>query len=619
MKESLRLLGPAASHDSARKYLGRYWGPAPCAIFPTTSSKKPVRNTSDYLYALDPKMIKIRLTLMKWFNENHKVDETGTGYAGPSGVASNASALSAMAGWPMRPTPIPLLNNTKFLASLGVAELIPAKYVPMLDEVCRLFFGSHRPETLRIRRDGSTGFPYFTTNVEHKKKAVMSIFDNVDDFLNLVTSDNPDDLLEALKRYHFVYLYAIFRRLQADSLNGDGTPKQRTAPTAAEARSGDYSGKTYADKTVRIDGHVIPDSFGMRARDVFGFNGPGNYFMTGVFGCWRSVYMERFAFTYKTRDREDKKAKTAGFAYSSGADVKTMDKTIPKDFFDRVCDNLAKYCDPRFAKFVRRALSAPYVVSDFDKDDESFEPLFGGSPFDPKSWTNNCVGLPSGIACNPDMGKLWMTFVYVCRLFDIGVLRAIRDIEPFLQGKNRDHALLDSSDDAVFLSNSSTAIQAWENHKSELAVIGPEHPTLYLGDVFTIDARGQRDVVPNIVTYMVNLLCREDSIDKKKIQVVANGYMARNQVYRSAPLFGEVNDMVRRTVRDVAGFNIDNIYGSLASRTRFTFEEAILQTKPQAVYYLLDLEKVHPDILDELLTSIQPELFYDKIAHLFKS
>lgn len=621
MRNSVKTLGPLAATAGAKRYLNAYWGPTRCAVLPTTLSLNPRPGSSDFLYALDAPYLAAKKELREWFDSTYKVDTLPNGYAGPTAVAMTASALTATPGYPMNPNPIPLVNNSVFLQSLGISEELPARSIPIFRELFRLFFSGVRPEDLRIKRDGTTAFPYFLKNIGYKKDAVIKIMANVDHFLDLVTSDEPADLKRALDEYGFCYLYAIYRRMQPDSLKEDGSPKERTAPTEEEARSGSYAGKTFADKTVYNDaGQAVPGAFGMRVRDVFAFNGPGNYFMSAVFGGWRSVYMDRFSFTYKTRGREDKLEKASGYKYSTGADVKTMDKTIPKAFFDLLEEELAKYVDPRFAKFVRRALRAPYVSSNPWADTpESYEPLFGGDPTDPRTWEGNCVGLPSGIACNPDCGKLWMSGVYLTRLFDIQALTEVSEIEPFLEGKNVDHAMMDSADDVGFLSNHSWAIERWEAHESEMAVIGPERPFLYLGDVFAQNRRGQLMVVANITTYLINSLCKEQSIDKKPIRNIAAGHIARAHVYSSAPLFPEVSQKMNEVIRKHCGVNIDTLYRSIAGSMEVNDVDALFRLNPDVIHYRVDPGDVTPALLDEEIATIPKTEFWSKISHLYRS
>lgn len=141
MKASLQALGPVATTVGAVRYLKRYWGPQPCAIFPANAKPNPVKGSADYIYAMDPRMIALRNDLREWFDKNHPVDYDDSGYAGPSGIAANASALTAMSGVPMMPTPIPISNNAKFLASLKIDEMLPTRSLPILDELMRLFSG----------------------------------------------------------------------------------------------------------------------------------------------------------------------------------------------------------------------------------------------------------------------------------------------------------------------------------------------------------------------------------------------------------------------------------------------------------------------------------------------
>ena len=613
------------AQPGAKRWLSRPRGPKANAVFLATYSVEPKARTSDFIYSLDPRMLRLTEALRQRCNDSFPKDVLPSGFGGPTAVPGDFNALLNVSGYGMNPLPIPISNNASLIEANGLVADIRPQDLPWLNELVRLFFGHAVPADLHIRKEASTGFPYFTNDNTYKKLATLKILRNVDDFLKLATG-KESDLREALNVYHTLNLFAIQERQQPNAITEkDGVlkSKDRTAPTEREAREGSYAGKTNADMTVRDDrGEVVEGHFAMRRRDVFGLNGPLNYALTAIIGCFREVYLNRFNFTYKTRDRADKKSKISKYKYTVGSDVKTMDKMIPKWFLDRVLAELSKYLDERVVEVMRRAYQAPYVApSPWVVTPAGYNPVFGGDPLKPENMKQH-VGLPSGVAFNPDWGKLWMTFCYVVMYKDVGALHKPGDLEPFLRGLNPNHALLDMSDDATFLTNSAVMAERFAKAKSPYVVLEQETPVIYLGDVFC-EVAGEREVFANPLTYLVNMCCREDSIDKiaRSKDAVINyceGYLARFQTYSGTPIFREMNAIFEEEARKHLGINPTLIARSLAKRQKFNDIDSMVKANPHVLHYKVDPKTVSPEVLDEVVSTIPAGDFFNYIRHLFK-
>lgn len=404
------------SQPGAKRWLNRNRAQRPNAIFPTTLKvgDDVVRGSSDFVYSMDRPMLDLTERLGDRMTKEFPVDLLENGFAGRTAVGNTWHALRNVSGIGMNPLPIPVTNNAELISANELAETIRPKDLPWFNKIMDLFFGHAAPASLYIRKDGSTSFPFFTTDIVYKKGWTMKAFMNIDDYLNKAVGGRTH-LKAWLQDYHSVYLYAIHERQQPNAVTfADGVfaSKPRTAPTPDEARSGSYAGKTYADMSIKDrNGNVIEGHFAMRRRDVFGANGIANYVLTGIIGCFRAVYLERFAFTFKSRDRHDKARKSAAYRYIVGSDVKTMDKMCPQWFADHVFGRLPKYLDERVVTMMQRLFAAPYVCpppwTDLTGPDDprlkDYEPVFGGDPLDPANLKQN-VGLPSGVAFNPDWG-----------------------------------------------------------------------------------------------------------------------------------------------------------------------------------------------------------------------
>jgi len=605
----------------AKRYVARKQVQKANALIPLTYSDRPeAGNREHFIYADDRRCLNITEELATVLNREFPVDVLPSGFAGPTAVPSDFNKLLNVSGCGADPLPIPVYNNDKFVKSLNLASSIRPMDVPWFKELVRLFFGAATPADLHIRIAASTGFPWFTNDNQYKKLSTLKCLHNIDDWLSKMTGKSAD-LADALNDYHSIYLYAIQKRQQPDSItnvNGVLTPKPRAVPTEDQARSGDYEGKQFADKSVHdYQGNLIEGHFAMRQRTVFGMSGVPNYVMTAVMGCFREVYLNRFSFTYKTRDDNDKERKISKYKFTVGSDVKSMDTSVPQWFFNDLYEELSKYWDERLIIVLKRMMKAPYVVpSPWIKTPEDYNPVFGPSPLQAEKF-DAAVGLPSGVFINPDIGKLWMTFVYVILFRDSGALTQVSDIESFLQGNNSNHALLDMSDDATMLTNSASVRDRLLEAKSPYAVLEPETPVLFLGSVFC-EVDGVKRSFPNPVTYVVNMLAREDSIDRLNPVNYAEGVLARHQQYSRTPIFRDINQITEEIIRKHTGVNPYLMARSMAKRQRFNDLDALVIANPHYLNYRVDPATVSKEVLDEIVATIPASDFFDKIRHLFK-
>jgi hypothetical protein len=522
----------------------------------------------------------------------------------------------------MDPLPLPVFNNMKRVEQQGLRTTLDPRDRPWVNEVIRLFFGAAAPCNLHIRKKASSGEPFFTNDIQYKKLGTLKILKNFDNYLSLTTTNSKSDLEKAFIDYHSLFIFSINERQQPNAVvkakDGTFSSKPRYFPTIEEAISGNYIERLVADMTVTDPGGVrIPGHFAMRRRPVFGYCALPNYAMTAVMGCHRKVYLDRFAFTYKARDDRDKEDKISRFKYTVGSDVKTMDQLVPAWFFDTLYEELHKYWDDRLVLLLQRMMQSPYIVPPpWRNTPDDYNPVFGGSPLDPTNFKSR-VGLPSGIFINPDIGKLWMTIVYLLLFRDSGALTTIGEIEPFLQGKNPNHALLDMSDDACMLTNVSSVRDRLADAKSPYAGLQPETPVVFLGSVFC-ERDGRKVSVPNPVTYLVNALVREDSIDRIDPVRHAEGVLARMQQYSSTPVFRDLNQVYENAVRKHLGVSPTLIARQMAKRQAFSDMDALVIANPHYLHYRVDAADVSPEVLDSLVATIPHEDFYDDIRHLFK-
>jgi hypothetical protein len=607
----------------AKRWLARSNQPKPNALLPLTYQdrvRQHAMRSDQFAYADDPRVLNLTERLAMRLTEEFPQDKLSSGFAGSSAVPGDFYSVLSVSGYGADPLPLPLMDNTEFIKSLGLVSDIRPADVPWLKELIRLFFGHVAPADLHIRKKASTSFLYFTTDNQYKKLATLKCLKNCDEYLSLLSGKRAD-MVKALDDYHSILISALHRRQQPTKVmkseDGSFKAKERMAPTEQEARTGSVKASITSDFSVRDNaGNVISNHFAMRQRTVWGMCGIPNYFMTAIMGCVRAVYANRFSFTYKTKGWQDKEERIAKYKYVVGSDVKNMDTTLPRWFFDFLLNELTNYWDERLVKVLERMFRASYVAAPPWRDTPAdYNPVFGPDPLDGHAEIN--AGLSSGIFINPDVGKLWMTFVYLMLYKDLGALISPADIEPFLQGKNHDHALLDMSDDATLMTNSPIVRDGLMRAKSPYAVLEPETPVIFLGDVFAMEGNRKR-AYPNPITYIVNSLAREDSIDRIDPISYSEGVLARHQQYARTPIFRDLNRIYEEEVRSALGVNPYLIARTVARRQRFEEIDALVIANPHYLHYRVDPKEVSPEVLDEIVATIPASDFFNDIRHLFK-
>lgn len=611
---------PFFKASSAKTWLTRSRGPRPGNIFPSGLSGRRLEEGGTFVTSLDPAYLAFTAELAERASKEFPTDVLPSGHAGPSGVPGDFSAILSVTRYGMDPLPIPFTDNASFLDSVGKAEGSPiatrmiAKDRPWFDAIMDALFGYAAPTDLHIRKEGSTSFPSFTKDNQEKKFAALHALRESETFLALATSKETSGLVRLLNEYHTCFLTAIHERQQPDSWS-NGKPKPRTAPTEEEARNGTYTGKHIADKRVfDANGNEIEGHAAMRRRDVFGSSGPMNYWMSAIMNCYKSVFMKRFAFTYMTSTATNKEEKLGRFAYVVGSDVKTMDKTIPRWFADDFFDRMTMYLDERAVEVMRRAFRAPFVApSPWRATPAEYNPCFGGSPFDSRSFVLH-PGLPSGVAYNPIFGRVWMTFVYVTCARDLGVLSSPAQVPAFLEGK-LSTVLLDAADDAAWGTNDPVIAQRLRDLRSPYAILEPETPLIYLGDVFCL-VGGKLRAYPNPNTYLSNILAREDSITDPYRW--AEGIVLRQRLYSAMPVYRELNALYEATARKHLGFNPNMLAASFSGRQGGSTIDAMVLDNPAVLHYKVDPSTVSPAVLDSVVATIPHGDWFDSVKHLFR-
>lgn len=585
------------------------------------------------IIAADPRMLSLRRELALELSNLLPVDVRPSGLAGPSAVVRDFWRLHNQPGFYMSPMTIPPVSNEPLRAELKLASgFVSSRHESIAKDLAKAMFGRISPAPLRIRKAASTGFPHFTTDIVVKKRILLEqIFPNVDHFLSLFQLGKTEELAS---QFEVVVAGYIGRRTQPDKVvhreDGSFAAKPREVNSPEYARSGGATGRRFeADKSVTLAGNVVPDMFAMRQRTVYGLPFGPNYLTTALFTPMRAHYLNEYAFTWKHRGASDLTEKASRFTFALGTDVKQFDQSVPTWMLDFIVNSLP-LADSAKA-LLQSLLHAPYFQPNpWLGATELFDPWFG-DPGDASTWKLD-VGLPSGVGPNPDIGKFCMTFAYLAFLDDLTQQVAGR-VGEILRGKDSRMALLDASDDAVLLFNDEPLYLAAKQRvdagtASPYFAVEPEIGVVFLGNVLC-DAENGRKFVPNIETWVVNMLVPEHPLPARfgtgrgHREYAPIGYMERNKLYSDAPKFEEVYSCYDRLHRHHFDMGADAPWLAASRRLKLpdlgNLSAADLEAllNPGALYYKVDPKDVSPLVLDELVASIPFDVYWPMIGHLY--
>lgn len=560
-----------------------------------------------------------------------KVSIDSTGVLGPEAVPGDFHTLRTVAGYRMNPISVPPMSNEPIRRGLGLAEgFITERDARIFDELVKLMFSRAVPAKLPIRREASTGAPDFVNDIVKKHREIRHALINIDEYLDLVASGN---LLDLFVEFNSPIVHTTGERNQADKFelrNGVLVSKDREINDELAARTSFEQGhRGPADKRVIIDGTHVEGHAATRRRTVFGTSFVPNYLCAALCASWRAVYLEDFEFTWKHREPAQILGKMKRYSHQVGFDVKQFDQTVPTFLINRMLTELEHYLDPRAVELIRLLFKAPYMVPypwmAGSSDDKPFNPLFGDDPFDVASFTME-LGLPSGIAINPDTGKLMMVFQYLVILdrYFGDVLEV--GIDVILRGQHSRYAMLNMGDDCVLLAEDAGFAKWFEAGNFSVPMnyffVEPERPISFLGNVPYRDDKGELQLAPNVISYLVNWLVPEHGIDSRTRQFFwAIGERERRVHYSIAPLYPLVKDTFEEVYRSVCGFSpsavAEEAFQQQRRFTNLSTWDALILQNPDYLHYKVDESQITPEILDIIVTSLDADEVWTSTRHLF--
>lgn len=583
----------------------------------------------------DPRFVRFQTEIPDVLNAEFPIDVRDDGFAGPSAIISDFHALRNRAGCFMNPISIPMKSNSFLQEDLNLAPgFLTERDAQIFKDLHQYMFRTIVPSSMSIRKTASSGAPFFTASLEVKKLALALFNTYSSKILANFGAGRLEQNFDDYELFHATYMGV---RTQPDSVivTGDKiTAKAREVNDEIFARTAGKQGRRFtADKSVRDrDGNVIPGIFAMRRRSVYAYPSAQNYWLTQFFAPLRAFYLNDAAFTYKHRHPEEIAEKLRGFRSVRGYDVKQFDQSIQSWILDAFVDHFTGFIKEEVLFFFRKLLSQPIYAphpevvnaAGYDKEPFKYNPCFG-DPFDLSTFDRD-VGLPSGIGPNPDMGKFFMTFAYLC-LFDRH-FHDVREVgvQKILRGEHDRYALLDMCDDAVIAVNDESFWATAERVIAEkfYVRIEAEEGIAFLGNVLFKDSREVIQATSNLVTFFRNRLCPEHGVDHwSRRAYVGTGWFEGQKHYATAPRFGEAvriwDELWRKHFDE--GMDVRFFAAQQAERHRgvpsLSMADRMVLENPDKLYYRYELEELHPWVLDRLVGVVKFDEYFPSIEKFF--
>jgi hypothetical protein len=269
------------------------------------------------------------------------------------------------------------------------------------------------------------------------------------------------------------------------------------------------------------------------------------------------------------------------------------------------------------------------------------DPLWMGDPTDPTTFTQD-MGLTSGRADNPDIGKLWGTFVYYVCLFNIipemmdGYTSLSACIEDMMLGKHPIAFILNMGDDVVFCINErykhygAILRKAFEDESPlvrQYADLSAEDGVAFLGNVFWVDEAGKIGVPkPNPITYASNLHAPEHSVNSSARPFWALGRMeALNHYARAGSIITEMNErsdaMWKRHLPDFltplqVAKRVIQISPPPPFVTELSSADCEVLLNPAKMFYKFTPEDISPEIASMFTSKIEADFINKSLSFM---
>jgi hypothetical protein len=557
------------------------------------------------------------------------------GFTSENGVTGDFSKMCSCTGVKADPLALPIVGRSILFKSLNLAtDFICDEHRRIFDCIHKNLMGARDDEAdASFNVESSTGMPFFfggRSDVLAKQVSFRFLLNNYERILNHV---DHDDVYDLFKTYGIYNAMRIIERQQPDGLidllGGDLASKPRFVADIEYALSGGKKGQMIkADKEFITRG-IFGLKYGvaMRVRTAYAVNGQINFLITALMSQIRAVYFKKYAYTYHHTTPDAIYDKIAGVGAVVGADMTTMDQLVPSMVLDRHAELMGQYYDPRLTKLLRwfNGMPAFALSTGIGRD-----PLWIGDPRDPRTFVQD-MGLTSGRADNPDLGKLWGTFVYYICLFNVipemmdGYSSLSACIDDMMLGKHPIAFILNMGDDVVFCIRERyahygailrTAFETKSPLVRQYADLAAELGVAFLGNVFWRDEAGKIGVPkPNPITYSSNLHAPEHSVNSSARPYWALGRLeALNHYSRAGSIITEMNEMSDECWRKhLPNFptplqqakHVIKISPQPPLVTELSSADCEVLLNPAKLYYKFTPEDISPEIVSMFTSKIE--------------
>jgi len=613
---------PKSGRSIQKREMERAWFASGQVV--TASKDDFKRGNNRGIFSTDTNYINFKNELNLEGNKNWQPNIDQNGFARGEPIVSTFDALAATTGVPMFPLHIPPADNTPRRESMDLnTDFENEHHKRIFDALFDLMFGTYNPASYRIAKISSTTFPIFAQgeeSYEFKMSLAHAILRDMDEILDCVAKGKWEDLRD---KWYIVMCYRLSTRSQ---------PDKRGKKRKVQNKDGD---EITADKTGWLHSNVgVVDAEAMRIRTVFGLCAAINYLMSFFFSCRRSHYFKEYEFTWHHTGPDQLLTALKQFVTVVGVDVTLMDQTVPHYFLERYANRTESVMDPRFAKLVSLVNGAPYYAPAIAPGMENF---FMGDPADPSTWDIH-VGLASGRADNPDLGKFWMTFVYITMMDEALPLYPRTDIsreaylkvtDDFLKGRHPIWGLQDMGDDGIFGCKSESADIAIrkllaKEQPSNYVSVDVEDGISFLGMVVYKDEAGVlKRPAPNPVTFLVNRLCPERGIYSPMRKFWGAGMKSATDHYRAAgPIINDVIDLTKEIW--YKHFEYPDPFINAADHAEkfpvngngLSAAESEVLLDNSKIWYKFSPDEISDEVLNTFSWSVDAEIIDKSIQHL---
>jgi hypothetical protein len=566
--------------------------------------------------SLTPEYARFMRGFVDTLNTEIPVSEDNLGISDHRSVPSDWNNLLNMSGTWMNPLPAPNVDN-RLTAAKGFKS---RRHEEIANELIDAVFEQWTPrDAYHIARKSSTGFANFDFEEETKLDIVAHTFTLVPEIAAAIRNDK----LEELARDTGVVIgYKVSRRRQPNRIvyhEGVLRSKPREAPTF---------NSLYVEKGRHPTADAIlpdfPGFFAMRPRPVYGLSATVNYIMAAFMTPFRSHYLREYSHTFKHTGAEDLERKLRG-KLVVGVDAHEFDHQFPSFFFDHVMDRLEDVkIHSDMIELFRHAWRAPAYVP---------ETVVGGGrggywTGDPFRKADACMewGLPSGVAYNPDMGKLFGTFYILCLYDDLlhDVLEV--GVKRILKGEHSPYSILNMGDDCLLLTESMAvreklvdALQGKGHAASPYIELEIESPITFLGMNVSDAGLGTIKVYPNVISSMTNWWTKERAINSAHRKYWGIGYQERKKLFLQCPEGAHAYEIQDRALKKYFKMDVD---ATIADRASFesrsmsvgTEADMLFLDNPDVIHYKVDVADLSPQIREDNLLGVPTTVIEDRLS-----